>query len=55
MVPVVGGIISGGFDFAETKVIANRAYTMFIDGNFDVLSETDIDKIECATDEETLK
>ena len=55
MVPVVGGIISGGFDFAETKVIANRAYTMFIDGNFDVLSETDIDEIECATDEETLK
>lgn len=55
MVPVVGGIISGGFDFAETKVIANRAYTMFIDGNFDVLSETDIDEIECATDEEILK
>lgn len=28
--PVIGGVISGGFDFAETKIIANRAYSMFI-------------------------
>lgn len=28
--PVVGGIIGGGFDFAETKVIAIRAYNLFI-------------------------
>ena len=34
-VPVVGGIISGGFDFAETKIIAHRAYKLFIQGNFD--------------------
>ena len=40
-VPVVGGIISGGFDFVETKVIANRAYKMFINGDFDVSSEDD--------------
>ena len=33
-IPVVGGIISGGFDFAETKVIADRAYKMFILGDF---------------------
>lgn len=33
-VPVVGGIIGGGFDFVETKAIANRAYKMFINGNF---------------------
>lgn len=30
--PLVGGIIGGGFDFTETKVIADRAYKMFIDG-----------------------
>lgn len=40
-VPVVGGIISGGFDFVETKVIANRAYKMFINGDFNVSSEDD--------------
>ena len=38
-VPVVGGVISGGFDFAETKIIAKRAYNMFIEGDFTVLSE----------------
>lgn len=34
MVPVVGGAISGGFDFAETRAIANRAYKMFFEGDF---------------------
>lgn len=29
-VPIVGGVISGGFDLVETKLIANRAYKMFI-------------------------
>ena len=33
-IPLVGGIISGGFDFAETKIIADRAYKMFILGDF---------------------
>lgn len=33
-VPVVGGIIGGGFDLAETKIIANRAYKMFIQNDF---------------------
>lgn len=32
--PFVGGVIGGGFDFAETRVIANRAYKMFIKGDF---------------------
>lgn len=45
-VPIVGGVISGGFDFAETKLIANRAYKMFIEGNFDVLSKSDDNSIE---------
>ena len=40
-VPVVGGMISGGFDFAETKIIANRAYKMFIKGDLTALSGGD--------------
>ena len=38
-VPIIGGVIGGGFDFVETKLIADRAYKLFIDGNFEVLSE----------------
>ena len=45
-VPVVGGMISGGFDFVETKVIANRAQKMFINGDFNVSSEDDEKVIE---------
>ena len=45
-VPVVGGVISGGFDFVETKVIANMAYKMFINGDFNVSSEDDEKVIE---------
>lgn len=33
MVPVVGAAISGGFDFCETKVVANRAYKWFFEGD----------------------
>ena len=40
MIPFVGGIIGGGFDFAETKIIADRAYKMFILNDFSV-SEKD--------------
>ena len=29
-VPIVGGFVGGGFDFATTKIIANNAYKMFI-------------------------
>lgn len=39
MVPVVGAIINGGFDFAETKVIGNRAYNAFIKGDYSVFDE----------------
>lgn len=41
MVPVVGGIIGGGWDFAETKIIANRAYKMFIEGDMTVGEEVE--------------
>lgn len=30
MIPIVGAVINGGFDLGETKLIANRAYKMFI-------------------------
>ena len=36
-IPLVGGIVSGGFDFVETKAIAARAYKLFIEGDSSVL------------------
>ena len=30
MIPCVGAVINGGLDFAETKIIADRAYKMFL-------------------------
>lgn len=38
-IPLVGGVISGGFDFTETKVIAERAYKMFILNDFSANKE----------------
>jgi len=35
LVPVVGGLIGAGFDFAGTKVIANKAHKTFILGTID--------------------
>ncbi len=32
-IPVVGAVINGGFDYTETKIIAGRAYKMFIEGS----------------------
>ena len=45
-VPVVGGIISGGFDFAETKIIGKRAYKMFIEGDWTVDKEAEYIDVE---------
>lgn len=45
LVPVVGGVIGGGFDLVETKVIANRAYKMFIKGDLSELDDKDDDEI----------
>lgn len=36
LVPVVGAAISGGMDLLETKVIAQRAYQWFFEGDFSV-------------------
>ena len=40
-VPVIGGIVGGSFDLIETKVIAQRAYNLFIKGNCEALSFAD--------------
>lgn len=40
-VPVVGGIVGGGFDLVETKIIANRAYKTFIKGDITAISDDD--------------
>ena len=39
MIPLVGAVINGGFDFVETKVIADRAYNLFFLGNTDDCDE----------------
>lgn len=49
-IPLVGGIIGGGFDLAETKAIAKRAYSLFIEGNYEALSDED-NKIIDITDD----
>lgn len=50
-IPVVGGVISGGFDFAETKIIANRAYRMFILGDFSSPVEKGENALDSSDDE----
>ena len=45
-IPVIGGLISGGFDFVETKVIADRAYRMFILNDFTSKEEIKEDVID---------
>lgn len=39
MIPLVGAIIGGGFDLAETSIIGNRAVKMFFDGDLNVGTE----------------
>lgn len=34
MVPIVGGLVGGGLDFAETKIIASRSYEWFFNNNY---------------------
>ncbi len=41
VVPVVGGLVSGGFDFVDTRRMAHRAYDLFIKGDIFVLGEED--------------
>ena len=50
-VPIVGGIVSGSLDFVETRLIAERAYNMFIRG--DVGNTAGFAEYEVLDDEET--
>ena len=45
MIPLVGGVIGGGFDFVETKIIAERAYKMFILGDFSPPNKIETDDV----------
>lgn len=45
MVPGIGGIIGGGMDFAETKVIADRAYKFFILNDPTVMQEKKLNRV----------
>lgn len=49
-VPVVGAVVGGGFDLVETKIIANRAYKWFIEGDFSK-SKDEIDNEISSEDE----
>ena len=49
-IPVVGGIISGGFDFTETRIIAKRAYKMFIEGDLSASDDGKSEDIEIVED-----
>lgn len=49
-IPVIGGVISGGFDFAETKIIAARAYNMFIKNDLAAF-ESQVDSEEVIIEE----
>ena len=31
---MAGAVVSGGFDLAETRIIGNRAYRWFFEGDF---------------------
>lgn len=46
LLPGVGAVVGGGLDFVETKVIADRAYKWFFEGDFSVKDEKEDDIIE---------
>ncbi len=46
LIPGIGAIISGGFDFVETKIIANRAYKWFFESDFSVSDDKEFIEID---------
>lgn len=54
-VPVVGAVVNGGFDLVETKIIANRAYKMFINKDFSVGEKfIEVDDVRDVTENEPI-
>lgn len=51
LVPVVGGVIGGTLDFAETKVLANRAVKWFVENDFSD-GKKDLDVIDESNQED---
>ena len=49
-IPFVGSVVGGGLDFAETKIIANRAYNWFIEGDFSTKENKDIIDVDYIED-----
>ncbi len=46
LIPVVGAVINGSLDLVETKIIANRAYKMFIKGDLSMKADKNEDIID---------
>ncbi len=53
-IPIVGGVISGGFDFVETKIIADRAYKMFIKGDISASSDESSEEVDFVENDDTV-
>lgn len=46
LIPLAGGLISGGFDLFETRKVARRAYDLFIKGDVFLLDAADYNVID---------
>ena len=46
LLPGIGAVVGGGLDFVETKVIADRAYKWFLEGDFSVKDKEEDEIIE---------
>lgn len=46
LLPGVGAVVGGGLDLVETKIIADRAYKWFLEGDFSVKGEEEDEAIE---------
>ncbi len=51
LIPVVGAVVGGGFDYAETKIIAKRAYRWFYEGDTTETDDKDNDDIVIDVDD----
>lgn len=51
LTPIIGAPINAGFDFFETKVIADRAYKMFILGDLDASDESNDSNVNFTIEE----
>ncbi len=50
-IPAVGSVVGGTLDFAETKIIADRAYKWFIEGDVSIKGDEEIIDIDFSENE----